>query len=165
MYAVVAVPSRLANNDGDRTRIQRRMNLETRPHILKRNMKNMTADYRVRPLTTAALGCAIFSIAAAMPALADTASNPPTMTVGYSDLDVSQPHGAVVLYGRIHTAAQLVCAPSAGSMSGFPGPSARSRACVQNAITMAVTSVDRPALSAVFASNYPNVAVGRVASL
>jgi UrcA family protein len=128
-------------------------------------MKNMTADYRVRPLITAALGCALFSIAAAMPALADNASNPPTTMVGYSDLDVSQSHGAAVLYGRIHSAAQRVCTPSAVSMSGFPGPAARSRACVQQAISMAVTSVDKPALSAVFAANYPNVAQGRVASL
>jgi UrcA family protein len=128
-------------------------------------MKNMTADFRLRPMITAALGSALFYIVAAMPAAADTGSNPPTMTVSYSDLDVSQPHGAAVLYGRIHTAAQLVCTPTAGSILGFPGLAARSRACVQQAITMAVTSVDRPALSAVFAANYPNVALGRVASL
>lgn len=128
-------------------------------------MKNMTADYRFRSLITAALGCALFSVVAAMPAAADTESNPPTMTVSYSDLDVSQPHGAALLYGRIRRAAQLVCTPSAGSILGFPGLAARSRACVQQAITMAVTSVDRPALSAVFAANYPSVVHGRVASL
>jgi UrcA family protein len=128
-------------------------------------MKNMTADYRLRSLITAALGCALFSVVAAMPAAADTESNPPTQTVGYSDLDVSQPHGAAILYGRIRRAAQLVCASPEGSSAGFAGPAARTRICMQRAIVRAVNSVDQPAVSAVFAANYPNVALGRVASL
>lgn len=123
----------------------------------------MTANSRLRPLITAALGCALFSIVAAMPAVADTASNPPTMTVRYSDLNVSQSHGAAVLYERIRTAAQMVCLPSEGAISSFSGPTAGSRACVQRAISMAVISVDRPALSAVFAANYPNVTLDRIA--
>jgi UrcA family protein len=127
-------------------------------------MKNMTADSRLRPLITAALGCALFSIVAAMPAVADTANDPPTMTVGYSDLDVSQSRGATILYGRILTAAQMVCTPAEGAISSFPARTAGSRACVQRAISMAVTSVDRPALSAIFAANYPSMTLDRVAS-
>jgi UrcA family protein len=92
----------------------------------------MTADSRLRPLITAALGCILFSIVAEMPAVGDTASNPPTMTAGYSDLNVSQSHGATVLYGRIRTAAQMVCTPSEGAISGFPSPA--TRACVRHAI-------------------------------
>jgi UrcA family protein len=65
-------------------------------------------------------------------------------TVHFSDLDLSRGEGAATLYGRINSAARLVCAPlDAGRLSG----SSRFRACVKTAIQRAVSDVHQPLLT------------------
>jgi UrcA family protein len=81
----------------------------------------------------------------------------PSKRVSYADLDISKPAGAKILYGRIVSAAQQVCA-----LNGYKdlGTMQRVNGCVDRAINNAVKQVDSPALSALrpnsmihFASN------------
>ena len=67
--------------------------------------------------------------------------------VKFSDLDVTHPQGATVLYRRIKAAAETVCSPYWAT--GF---AARANVydCVRSAIAEAVTAVDQPALSQVY---------------
>ena len=74
--------------------------------------------------------------------------------VRFADLDVSSAQGAATLYRRIHSAAEAVC--SAVSHDDLSSKMNR-EACVHLAIEDAVTRVDRPALSAVYATNYPTL--------
>ena len=75
--------------------------------------------------------------AAAEAASASTVSYP----VGYSDLDVSNMHGAKTLYLRIRYAAESLCESTAtwGKKDG--------EACVNKAINDAVARVDAPLLT------------------
>jgi UrcA family protein len=68
----------------------------------------------------------------------------PSRRVSYADLDISKPAGAKVLYRRIEAAAHQVC-----GIEGMKGLAAtyRSRACIDQAITAAVTQVNSVALS------------------
>ena len=68
----------------------------------------------------------------------------PSRRVSYADLDISKPAGAKVLYRRIEAAAHQVC-----GFEGMKGLAAtdRSRACIDQAITAAVTQVNSVALS------------------
>jgi UrcA family protein len=93
----------------------------------------------------AALCGVIASSFAALPAASDSFA-PPTIRVKFGDLDVSRPQGAAVLYGRIQTAAEKVC--SAYETSDFAAR-AYLDACINEAISKAVTTVDAPALSLV----------------
>jgi UrcA family protein len=76
-----------------------------------------------------------------------SAEQPPTVsvTVSYTDLDLSKAAGAQTLYKRIKAAARQVC----GSIDGYTYLKSQSwRQCYQSAIAEAVTQVDRPSLSA-----------------
>ena len=101
----------------------------------------------VRRLMTSTIagGALAFGFAAASPA----ADSPEvrSITVKYADLNLSTPEGAAALYGRIRGAARNVCAAS-----GVRDLSVRSgeEACVHKAILDAVTSVNKPALFAVY---------------
>lgn len=69
----------------------------------------------------------------------------PSVVVHFADLDLSRNGDAQVLYQRLNRAAERVCAPLddrdlARHM--------RFMACVQGAISTAVATVDRPALTA-----------------
>jgi UrcA family protein len=79
------------------------------------------------------------------------AGDVPTTTVRYADLDLSTSQGAARLYSRIRSAAEAVCP---GSDRGDLAAKFRWRDCVKQAIAGAVTNVNRPALSAVYAANY-----------
>jgi UrcA family protein len=65
-------------------------------------------------------------------------------TVGFSDLDITHPAGAAVLYQRIRAAAREVCRASIehdlnfAELSGF---------CVQDAVARAVNEANIPTLS------------------
>jgi UrcA family protein len=69
----------------------------------------------------------------------------PSKKVSYADLDISQPAGAKVLYGRIARAAREVC-----NYTGFdPLGAAQVRIrCINYAIDNAVKDVGSPTLSA-----------------
>jgi UrcA family protein len=71
--------------------------------------------------------------------------------VKYGDLNVSTPQGAAALYNRIRVAADGVCWPLD---HGDIASKAHVAACVRKAIAGAVTSVDQPALTAVYNAKY-----------
>jgi UrcA family protein len=76
---------------------------------------------------------------------------PPQVVVKFGDLDVSTSKGAAALYGRIHGAAVDVCSRMYVSEEAYKW---HKNACLQRVIGDAVTKVNRPALSAVFASKF-----------
>jgi UrcA family protein len=73
----------------------------------------------------------------------------PSVVVRFADLDLSRSEGAAALYRRLKGAAQTVCAPLDGrnlaQHFGF-------EACVKSAISTAVATVDRPALTEYYAA-------------
>jgi UrcA family protein len=69
----------------------------------------------------------------------------PSKKVSYADLDISQPAGAKVLYGRIVKAANEVCRST--WFSSF-GAVQTVNQCINQAIDNAVKDVGSPALSA-----------------
>jgi UrcA family protein len=73
----------------------------------------------------------------------------PTRRVSYADLDISKTAGAKTLYRRIEAAARQVCEPDARKDLGAVQ---RGRACVKQAIDLAVGRVDSAALSKVHAA-------------
>jgi UrcA family protein len=70
--------------------------------------------------------------------------NAPSVVVRFADLDLSRSEGATVLYRRLKGAAETVCAPLE---SADLARQARFKACVQSAISTAVATVNRPALT------------------
>jgi UrcA family protein len=101
-------------------------------------------DFR-RMSATAVCGV-IASIFVALPAAADSLA-PLKEKVKFGDLDVSRPQDAARLYSRIRAAAERVCSPFDAA-----GLAAKQHldACINKAISEAVTTVDRPALSRVY---------------
>lgn len=96
----------------------------------------------------AILGAVAFSFAAVSNAVD---SDIPLVMVKFADLDVSTSRGAASLYGRIHGAAANVCSRMYVEQQSYKW---HQKACMQTVIGDAVTRVNRPALSAIFASNY-----------
>jgi UrcA family protein len=82
---------------------------------------------------------------------ADEDTTSPQVIVKFDDLAVSTPQGAVALYGRIRGAADDVCSRMYHSTEAYKW---HKDACLQKVIADAVTKVNEPALSAVFASRY-----------
>ena len=120
----------------------------------------MTAS-RFHSLIATSLSCLLTSGLAALPAAADSLE-PLQVTVKFGDLDVSHPQGAAVLYLRIHAAAQHVCSPLDGrSLSA----KMLSDACVKKAVADAVTTIDMPALFAVYGAKMGKAMSLRLASL
>jgi UrcA family protein len=89
---------------------------------------------------------------------ADERTTSPQVIVKFGDLDASTSQGAVALYGRIHSAAVNVCWRLQDSDLAYK---LNKDACLQKVIADAVTRVNQPELSAVFASKYgmPQTAV------
>ncbi len=68
------------------------------------------------------------------------------MDVSYADLNIDSAAGAKVLYGRLRSAAQRVCAPfDDGRQTTF---NHHFQACLRNALDSAVAQVNRPTLTA-----------------
>jgi UrcA family protein len=124
-------------------------------------MNTMTPTNRFHSLIAASLFGVLSSSLAALPAAAD-GFELLKETVKFGDLDISHPQGAAVLYHRIRAAAQNVCSPFDGS-----GLSAKMHldACVKKAVADAVTTVDEPALFAVYSAKMGKTVPARVASL
>lgn len=88
---------------------------------------------------------AIVCVMTAGPVIAAPADEVPSVTVSYADLDLSTPFGAQTLYQRIKRAASKVCAPLASKQL------ARAmlwRDCYEQAVANAVTTINRPTLTA-----------------
>ena len=68
-------------------------------------------------------------------------------TVKFADLDISNPSGAHVLYGRIQAAAQVVCSHY------FLATDTDKAQCVRDATADAVSRINQPSLSAVYNAN------------
>jgi UrcA family protein len=72
---------------------------------------------------------------------------PRQQVVQFADLDVSRAQGITRLYQRIESAAHGVCKPSSDrDLSQV----ARSRVCLEQAITRAVSKLDIPALTSYY---------------
>jgi UrcA family protein len=111
-------------------------------------MNTMTTVNRFRTEIATALFGAFASSFAVLPAAADS-FDAPTITVKYGDLDISNPHGAAVLYARIRAADENLCGPydRSGMVSKM-----RKDACVSNIVANVVTKTNKSALSAVYSS-------------
>ena len=70
----------------------------------------------------------------------------PEVTIHYSDLNLSSPQGARVLYARIRTAAQRVCGPSFSLWDS--SRSVKWKLCYAASIDTAVKKVNQPLLTA-----------------
>jgi UrcA family protein len=113
-------------------------------------MNTMNTVSRFRTIIAAALFGTLASSFAVSPAVADS-SIPPQTTVKYEDLNIASPEGAAVLYSRIRRAAKNICSRIDGD--GFDAYGQR-QVCINKAMLDAVTKVNAPALSALFASGY-----------
>ena len=105
------------------------------------------------PLRTLIAGAILSALAFSLPTVssAEEGTTPPQVIVKFADLDVSTAQGAQALYGRIHSAADDVCWRMYQSSAAYR---LYKDACLQKVIADAVTKVNEPALSAVFASKY-----------
>jgi UrcA family protein len=111
---------------------------------------NTTTSTALRTLVAGAiLNALALSFATVSRAADDT--TPPQAIVKFADLDVSTSQGAAALYRRIHSAAADVCLRMYVSEEAYRW---HKNACLQKVIGDAVTKVNQPTLSAVFASNY-----------
>ena len=122
------------------------------------NTMNNTKGIR-RWIATALCGL-IASSFAALAAASDSFA-PPSVRVNFGDLDVSRPQGAAVLYSRIRAAAQKVCSPH--EVGGLAAKM-HLDACINKAISEAVTTVDAPALSGVYRAKVGTSLPTRLAS-
>lgn len=95
------------------------------------------------------IATAIFgALAASFSAVSAADPSTVSVTVKFTDLTISSPSGALMLYERIRAAAQGAC-----SYYWFKTDAAEAR-CVHDAIANAVTKVNQPALSAVYNTKY-----------
>jgi UrcA family protein len=111
-------------------------------------MSTITSTARRTLVAGAILSVLAFSFATVSNADEDTA--PPQVIVKFADLDVSTSKGAAALYGRIQIAAVDVCS----RMYISTDYRWHKNSCLQKVIGDAVIKVNRPALSAVFASKF-----------
>ena len=105
------------------------------------------------PLRTLVAGAILSALAFSFATVsrADDGTAPPQVVVKFADLDVSTSQGAAALYRRIHGAAVDVCSRMYVRDLAYK---LHKDACLQTVIGDAVTKVNRPALSAVFASKF-----------
>jgi len=82
--------------------------------------------------------------------LADTVDPTPLLQrVRYSDINLADSAGAKLLYERLMTAADLVCAPYKGDALAQQKPY---RFCVRQAVSAAVADVNSPMLTSYYIS-------------
>jgi UrcA family protein len=114
-------------------------------------MNTITSASRHMLVASAILIALALSFSTASSAYAGT--TPSQVIVKFADLDISSSQGAQALFRRIRSAAQSVC------WRMYTGESNEAYklnkdACLKKVIADAVTKVNQPALSAVFASKY-----------
>jgi UrcA family protein len=105
------------------------------------------------PLRTLIAGAILSALAFSFATVsrADDDTTPPQVIVKFGDLDVSTSQGAATLYRRIHGAAVNVCSRMYVDQQSYKW---HENACLHKVIADAVIKVNRPTLSAVFASKY-----------
>ncbi len=105
------------------------------------------------PRRTLVAGAILSALACAFATVSNAADDtaPPQVIVKFADLDVSTSQGAAALYRRIHSAAADVCLRMYVTEETYKW---HKNTCLQKVIGDAVVKVNRPALSAVFASKY-----------
>jgi UrcA family protein len=111
---------------------------------------NTTTPTPLRTLVAGAI-LSVLALSFATASHADDDTTPPQVTVKFGDLEVSTPQGAAALYRRINSAAIDVCSRMYVIEQAYKW---HKDACLQKVIGDAVIKVNRPALSAVFASKY-----------
>jgi UrcA family protein len=77
--------------------------------------------------------------------------NVPSVVVHFTDLDLTHRDGVAVLYRRLKSAAETVCAAQNGRDLGSQ---TRFKVCWQGALSTAVTKVDQPALTAHYRAQF-----------
>jgi UrcA family protein len=112
-------------------------------------MNSITSAPRRTLLAGAILGALALSFATV--SSADDGTSPPQVVLKFADLDASTSPGAAALYRRIHSAALDVCSRMYVIEQAYRW---HKDACLQQVIADAVIKVNRPALSAVYASQY-----------
>jgi UrcA family protein len=105
------------------------------------------------PLRTLVAGAilSVLGFSFATMSSAEEDSRPPQVIVKFADLDISSSQGALALYRRIYSAADNVCWRMYQSEQAYKW---NRNVCLRKVIADAVTKVNKPALSAVFASKY-----------
>jgi UrcA family protein len=111
---------------------------------------NTTTSTSLRTLVAGAILSAL-ALSFATASRADDGTAPPQVMVKFGDLNVSTSQGAAALYGRIHGAAVEVCSRMYIDEQAYKR---HKSACLQKVIGDAVLKVNRPVLSAVFASKF-----------
>lgn len=106
-------------------------------------MDRLTASTGLRGLIVTAIMGALASSFGVVWA-ADATTESVSVNVRSADLNISGPTGALVLYNRIHSAAENAC-----SYWWFKTDADQNR-CVHDAIASTVTKVNHPALFAVY---------------
>jgi UrcA family protein len=113
------------------------------PFVLNEELTmNTTIRTKVRAAIYCLCGATTLCALQATAIAADDAL--PTRRVSYADLDISKPAGAKVLYRRIEAAARDVCGFDTSSVLR---PTAQNRACITQAVDVAVKRVNSVALS------------------
>jgi UrcA family protein len=113
-------------------------------------MNTMTISTSLRGfIASAIVGVLATGVATVSTAAAD--SEFLQTTVKYGDLNISTSQGAAALFNRIRGAADEVCRPLE---HGDLASKSRLAACVHKAIADAVTTVNQPALTAVYNAKY-----------
>lgn len=98
----------------------------------------------------AVLGAALMVASATNAFAATTDEAAPTVRVGYHDLNLSSDQGTAALYGRIVSAAKMVCQVS--DIRDLRAVAA-AKECRAQAIARAVQEVGNPRLAAVYAAH------------
>jgi UrcA family protein len=101
-------------------------------------------------LTTAMMISALvlgYPLAEATPSENDV----PSAVVHFADLDLTRSDGVAVLYRRLKSAAETVCAPQTGRDLRSQ---TRYKACWQSALAAAVAKVDQPALTEYYRAQF-----------
>jgi UrcA family protein len=112
-------------------------------------MNTITSTYLRTLVAGAILSALAFTFATV--SRADDGTTPPQVIVKFGDLDLSTSQGTAALYRRIHGAAVNVCSRMYTDEQAYKW---HENACLQKVIGDAVIKVNRPALSAVFASKF-----------
>ena len=81
---------------------------------------------------------------------ADAGPDALSVTVHFTDLDLTRSAGAAVLYRRLKSAAETVCAVDGSVRSRDLGSQKRLQECISSAIGTAVGKVDQPTLTAYY---------------
>jgi UrcA family protein len=109
-------------------------------------IEEFTMNTRIRTKLCAAIYClcGATTLCAVQATAIAAADSLPTRRVSYADLDISKPAGAKILYRRIEAAAREVCVFDSSKVGRA---TAQERACINQAIDIAVKHVNSVALS------------------